>query len=246
MSRRGFTVIELVVAVLVMLALVSFSVAGFQRYRDRAAMLVDETNQKVLLAAVKLYAYDNNALPGSLSQLRHNHLERAYALITEGKRPYTFLAFLEERLGLLDIAEAVPLPSRYLGDNPQKILTCPMDLTPPSEGGVSYGMHKDAANKPLSWLLNPANASRTCLGESDVAVASDADFARRHDGGRTFVKVSASGIVDRDTAGTGSSDGGSSSGGGSGSITGQSTSSPPLPGETGNDGGIIPEGSVNH
>lgn len=196
---KAFTVIELMVAVVIVAILVSLASVGYARYKDRAAMLVDETNQKILLAAVKLYAYDTNALPGSLSQLHDHHLEKAYAQVTEGKRPYTFLAFLEEQLGLLDIAEAAPLPSRYLGDNPQKVLTCPMDRTPPSEGGVSYGIHQDAADKPLSWLLNPANANRTCLGESDVAVASDADFSRRHDGGRTFIKMSASGIVGRDT-----------------------------------------------
>lgn len=197
-SRRGFTVLELMVTVVIITIIISLSSVGYARYKDRAAMLVDETNQKVLMAAVKLYAYDTNALPGSLSQLRDNDLQRAYALVTDGKRPYTFLAFLQENVGLFDIAEAAPLPSRYLGDNPQRILTCPLDGTPPATGGVSYGIHQDVANKPLSWLLDPANAGQVCIGESDVSVASDSDFVRRHDGGKTFVEISTGGIVKRD------------------------------------------------
>ena len=202
-GQKAFTVLELMVTVVIITIIVSLSSVGYARYKDRAAMLVDETNEKVLMAAVKLYAYDNNALPGSLSQLRDGDLERAYALVTEGKRPYTLLAFAQENLGLFDIAEAVPLPSRYLGDNPQKILTCPVDSTPPSAGGVSYALHQNAANKPLSWLLNSANAGRTCIGESDVAVASDADFVRRHDGGRTLIRTSVGGVVKRDTVSNG-------------------------------------------
>ncbi len=212
-SRKAFTVLELMVTVVIITIIVSLSSVGYARYKDRAAMLVDETNQKVLMAAVKLYAYDTNALPGSLSQLRKDDLERAYALVTEGKRPYTMLAFLQEQVGLLDIAEAAPLPSRYLGDNPRGILTCPMDRTPPSAGGVSYGIHRDAINQPLSWLLNPANAGRICIGESDLPVASDADFVRRHDGGKTLIKTSVGGIIQRDTVSGGST-------GGSGTNTG--------------------------
>ena len=198
---------ELMVAVVILTIVVAVASVGYSRYRDRAAMLVDETNEKVLLAAVKLYAYDTNALPGSLSQLRTGDLERAYALVTDGKRPYTFLAFLEENLGLFDIAEAAPLPSRYLGDNPQKILTCPMDKTPPATGGYSYGITTGgadgAANKPLSWLLNPANAGLSVVVESDIQnPAADTDFARRHNGGSTFVKATASGIISRDYVAT--------------------------------------------
>jgi len=161
---------------------------------------VDETNQKVLLAAVKLYAYDTNALPGSLSQLRGDHLERAYALVTEGKRPYTFLAFLEEQLGLLDIAEAAPLPGRYLGDNPLRVLTCPVDRHKPEKfpnpAKHSYGITKGAVNKPLSWLLDPANDDEAIIVESDTDPAKK--FALRHEGKRTFVKISAGGVTKRD------------------------------------------------
>ncbi len=187
-KSKAFTVIELMVTVVILTIIVSISSVGYARYRDKAAMLVDETNEKALLAAVKLYAYDTNAMPGSLAQLRTRDLERAYALVTEGKRPYTLFAFFQEQLGLLNIAEAAGPPplDRYLGGNAAqilKIMTCPLDPNPPS-----YGITTGAANKPLSWLLNPANAGAIVITET----------APRHQGGTIFVKVSTSGVVSRD------------------------------------------------
>ena len=206
--KRAFTIMELMVAVVILTIVVSLASVGYAQYRDKAAILVDETNQKVLLAAVKLYAYDTNALPGSLSQLRSRDVERAYAQVTDGKRPYTLLAFLQEQVGLFDIAEAAPLPDKYFGggqvtqQQKWKLLTCPMDPTPPSAGGVSYGLLASAANKPLSWLLDPANAGKTIIVESDIAnPTGGGDFVRRHERGHTFVKVSAGGRIEHDKIG---------------------------------------------
>ena len=85
---------ELLVASLVLSIIASLAVVGYGGYRDRAAMLVDETNQKVLVAALKLYYYDNKDLPDLLAELTPEYLDRAYAMVVGGKRPYTFLAFL--------------------------------------------------------------------------------------------------------------------------------------------------------
>ncbi len=216
-GSKAFTVMELMLAAMITSVVVSVAIVSYAGYRDRAAMLVDETNQKVLLAAVKLYAYDTNALPGSLSQLEDRHLERAYALVTDGKRPYTALAFLQERFGLCEIAEAAPIPSSYLGDNAAqrlKTLTCPVDQTPPP-AGHSYGLHAAAANKPLSWLLDPLNAESIIIGESDVANPSDADLIPRHNKGTTVVETRANGtgVRKQQSHGSGSGTGGGTTGG---------------------------------
>jgi prepilin-type N-terminal cleavage/methylation domain-containing protein len=195
--RLGFTIMELLIAVVVMAALVSISTAGFSQYRDRTAILVDQSNQAVIQAAVKLYAYDNNALPGPLSDLTRDHFDRAYALISDGKRPYTLFAHLQNMVGLTGTAEAVPMPNRYLGENPQKILTCPSDSTPPAKGGVSYGINPRLANQPLSVLL--ANPNRDLIGETDdIITDSNVDTLRnhlvfRHRGGRVAVTTSSVG-----------------------------------------------------
>ena len=214
MSRKvnlnwGFTVMELLLAVVVIGILASFAMAGYQGYRDRTAMLVDETNQKVLAAAVKLYAYDNNALPGSLSQLRNRDMERAYAAVTEGKRPFTFLAYLEERITGVGTAEAVPLPELYYQNN-ANIRRCPRDPNP--DRSPAYSSYQIAAffkDKALSVLLNPANAGRDLISET-----SRTDI---HQG--TVVVTMAGGKSRRDLVSpkhNSSSGGGQGSGGGMG------------------------------
>lgn len=215
-KAKAFTLMELMVGVVILTIIVSISSVGYRRYQDRAAMLVDETNQKVLLAAVKLYAYDNNALPGSLSRLQERHLNRAYAMVTEGKKPYTVLAFLKEQVSFTGIAEAIEpqpsgthLPDRYFGEtagDKWKMLTCPMDASKPSAAtpsNHSYAIHANASGRPLSWLLNPANANQPIIGESDSATTST--FTRRHNGGRTFVYTTAAGDILRDTYASGGS-----------------------------------------
>jgi prepilin-type N-terminal cleavage/methylation domain-containing protein len=188
-SSVGFTMIEILISVVVLAVLVSVATVGYAQYRDRSAILIDESNQAVIQAAIKLYAYDNNALPGPLSHLTRDHFDRAYALVSDGKRPYTLFAHLQNAVGLTGTAEAAPLPNRYLGENPQKILTCPSDETPPAEGGVSYGISPDAANKPLAWMT--AHPNDDLVVETDTASAETLAF--RHGGGTISVSTSVSG-----------------------------------------------------
>ena len=206
-SPEGFTLLELMVGVMILSVLVAVAMATYGKFRDRAAMLVDETNEKVLLAAAKLYAYDKSALPGNLSQLRPQDIERAYAMVTEGKRSYTFLAFLQERVGLMEIAEAVstnPIDKYLTGSAQQiqKIKTCPMDPNPPASGGVSYGIvHPTAAElaggTELQWLLNPNNADAVVIVETDALDGSVLKY--RHEGNKTCIEILNSGVIRRGT-----------------------------------------------
>lgn len=165
-KKGGMTALELIITLVLLMALVSLAMAGYQRYRDHTAMLVDETNQKVLQAAVKLYAYDNNALPGSLSELRSKDLGRAYAEVTKGGKPYTILTYLKESLGIVEMAEAVVLPGKYYNSD-INILTCPSDPTPPAKGGVSYALAPGWVNRPLRDLLSPDHADEPLILEAD-------------------------------------------------------------------------------
>lgn len=150
------------VAMVILSVLAALAMAGYRGYLDRAAMAVDETQQKILRAASNLYAYDTNALPGSLSDLRPRDLERAYALVTEGKPRYTLLAYLEELVsGKSALAQTV-LPARYYNNDP-KVLVCPRDRN----GGRSYQIDPAWAGRPLRDLLNPANAGATLIFETD-------------------------------------------------------------------------------
>ncbi len=190
----GFTMMEILISVVVVAVLASVATVGYAQYRDSMAIMVDESNQAVIQAAVKLYAYDNNALPGPLSDLTRDQFDRAYAMVSDGKWPYTLFAHLQNAVGLAQTAEAVPLPNRYLGENPQKILTCPSDTT---AEGISYGISPRAANKPLSWLL--ANPDLPLIGETDDGIAPNngdtllAHAAYRHGNGKIAIYTTSAG-----------------------------------------------------
>lgn len=190
---------ELMIAVIVLGVLASVALVGYQGYRDRAAMLVDETNQKVLQAAVKLYAYDHNALPASLSNLRPRDFRRAYALVVEGRKPYTLWAYFQENVGVTTAEAHVGAPGRLHPEyyqNNANITRCPSD----TNGGVSYQISTAFSGAPLSTLLDPANAGATLIFESDTG-GNGADpstaAVSRHEGGRTSVITTVGGIRKR-------------------------------------------------
>lgn len=187
----AFTLLEILIGVAILSVLTAASVAGYSGYRDNASILVDQTNQKVLAAAIKLYAYDNNALPGSLGKLRPQDLDRAYAMVTLGKQRYTLLAYLKNCLDE-DVAEAVSLPARYYQNN-DKILHCPSDRT---GAASSYTIGATFADKGLSVLLDPANAN------ADLVV----ETVSRHRGSTTAVRTRGNGTFYKHNASTGGDD----------------------------------------
>ncbi len=209
---------ELMIAVVILGVLASVALVGYQGYRDRAAMLVDETNQKVLQAAVKLYAYDHNALPASLSDLRPRDFRRAYALVVEGRKPYTLLAYLQESVGVTTAEAHVGAPGRLHPEyyqNNANIIRCPSD----TNGGVSYQISSVFSGRPLSTLLDPANAGAVLVLESDTGGNAGADpvtgVVYRHQGATMAVVTTVGGNRKRLRTILG----GGSSGGGDGGNT---------------------------
>jgi len=110
-------------------------------------------------AAIKLYAYDNDALPGSLGQLRRRDLRRAYALVTEDARPYTMLAHLEEEWNRAWGRSSVyahtgtgnhlhTLPARYV-DRDLALMSCKIDAT-----------------RPTQWIVDPNHANENIVDSS--------------------------------------------------------------------------------
>ncbi len=51
-KKNGFTLLEIFVAMTILTVLISVAMVGYQGYRDRVAVMVDDTNQKVLQGAV--------------------------------------------------------------------------------------------------------------------------------------------------------------------------------------------------
>lgn len=186
MRTRAFTLVELLVSVVITGVLATLAMASYQGAMDRANMLVDETNQKILELAVKLYATDQDALPGSLSQLRPRDLERAYAMWQETRpaRPRAWAAVHEWwGVAVAEAATAVPFYPRYISD--VKTLTCPSDSTPPTVNtgglsGASYALNPAAANRSRTWLTDAVNGDLPLIYEADDPSAPPEQMVFRH------------------------------------------------------------------
>ena len=201
-QKPGFSMIELLIVVVIVSIVAGASIVGYRRYKERVDEMSDQTNQLILQTAVKVFATDTGSVAGALSELRDTDIQRAYAMVTEGKKSYTLLAHVKEmwrELGGNSIAEAQTfLPPRYYNNN-LAILICPRDLTCPTGfdpitgrplGGISYEITGPFRGKPLSFLLDPANAAIPIIYEAD---STDGMEVYRHERGRAAVRADATG-----------------------------------------------------
>lgn len=136
MKKRAFTLIEVMVAIIILTVVVSLSIASYEKTvrssKDRDCLLRLQVQQK----AIDIYTMETDTLPTSLTQLTPRHIHLAYQEITGKQRENPCLAFLRNHFGV-KYAWAIPLPQRYYGSNP-KVLQCPFDTS----------------NNPLSYTLN--------------------------------------------------------------------------------------------
>ncbi len=225
-KSKAFTLIEMMVAVVVLTIIVSIAIVSYQGYQDRVSMMVDETNETILHAAVRMNAVDTGTVAGDVSKLRRIDLERAYALVVHPKtRPFTLLAYLGQRWAALwgGTAEAADpfLPPKYYNKQ-LKVIQCPSDPFPPTGfdlnsgrpvGGVSYIIHPTAAGESYSWFMNSANRDRLLIIEADEAGGSE---VFRHGGRKVAVRITVGGKSSRHSGGGGGKGDGGNKGGGRG------------------------------
>lgn len=138
-TKRGFTLIEMLVVVVILLILSSIAMYLYQRGLAHAKETVCETNLKALTEAIELYSTENDALPGTLGELNLKHLEKGYAKAMGNKgwliKAYTFLI----KLDASDHAYAQFLTYENLKKYgaTEKIFHCPAD----HNGGASYAIN---------------------------------------------------------------------------------------------------------
>ena len=206
--RRSFTLIEVLTTVVVISILASVGIANYRGYVDRAAMLQDETNLMVLQTAVKINAMETGVVAGNLSDLRPADLERAYAAFTQGKRPYTLLAYLQEKWQSVwgdSVAEADPLAAYYNRD--LRTVTCPRDPVRPTLDPLdatgrtvinsSYAISKKMRGKTVQFMLASPNSTLLYEVNKSPTIVNQQREHYRHAGNRRTVRVRVSGRTRR-------------------------------------------------
>lgn len=175
--RRAFTLMELLITVVILSVVASVAVVGLQGYKDRVAMMADDTKMKVDAIALKMNAIDTGTVAGSLAELRSIDFERAYAQVMEEGHPYTMVAYLRETWDQLwgtSVAEAF-VPCKYYNCD-LKMLQCPKDnrilatgfrANGRPNGPISYAISKKFRNRPVEFFTDPVHANWPVLYESD-------------------------------------------------------------------------------
>jgi len=152
--KKGFTLLEIVIVLVVLGILATLSFPLYQNTIENAKIKVCETNLETIQAAIEIYGLENDRMPGSISQLKPEHLRRAWVKVFKEENPWKiklsyFIIDLQNK-GLLYAQDS--FVRRYLGGD-IKLITCPKDETPPrwsADGtieGVSYGINSDAADE---------------------------------------------------------------------------------------------------
>lgn len=180
--KKGFTLMEVMVATVVVAILSSIAIAGYRQAVDLARQRVCETNLLILEAAAREEALERGALPGVLGSLEPEVLYRAYAEIMKDRswltkfcyffvklnRPKEAYAKIEKLKDLM-IAEKM----REYGIEPD-VFVCPADQT---DEGISYGINEKLLNKKWKNVHNNRIIIADC---NSRAFKNKNDFAYRH------------------------------------------------------------------
>ena len=180
-AQRGYTLIELMVVVTIILVLSSIGVFLYSRAIAHAKDTVCKTNLKTLNEAVILYLEEYDAFPASLGHLKREHLEKGYAKAMSERRWHEKLCFF-----LLTIEESESAYAQFLTyENlkkfgaTQKAFQCPTA----AEGAISYGINADLVGKRLSEISD----NMILIADCDSLVFSSPDqIRRRHAANKGF------------------------------------------------------------
>ena len=164
--KKNFTLIEIMMVVVIVGIIATFSIPGYHNLVERSRDKVCELNQKVLLRAIITYGLENDILPASLGQLEDRHIEKAVAEFFKENDSWQYkFAYLMVDFDKRGAVYAASWLDSYVDD--LKHFSCPSDSTPPP-GGYSYGINNAIANMPYSqFKALPSNT--IAIADSDTA-----------------------------------------------------------------------------
>ena len=173
--QKGYTLVELMVVVTVIMVLSTIGMFVYQRAVAYAKETVCKTNLKALSDSVFFYITDHEVFPASLGQLKLRHFQRGYAKALEEGGLSVKFSFFVLRMDAKSQAHAQFLTYENLREYGvvKEAFTCPADRA----GGHSYGINGTLAGK--AWSEIPANA--IIVGDSNHPVFYTLeDLSERH------------------------------------------------------------------
>jgi len=203
-NKTGYTLVELVVVMTIILVLSTIGILVYQRFIAHAKGTVCKTNLKALEEATEIYTAENDALPASLGRLKLEHLEKGYAKAMEDRRWLIKFYFFIVKLNTPKQVYAQFLTYQNLKTYgaSDDIFHCPSD----PNGGASYGINGNLVGKRWSDV----GKDELVIADCDQFVFTTPDqLAKRHRNKAFAVKIA--GVL-AEVGDDGSSDGKSKDG----------------------------------
>ncbi len=158
MKKRAFTILEILVVVLILGILGTLGPPYYQNVIEASKAKVCETNLETLQKGVEIYIGEHDTVPGSLSELRQEDLNKAYAQVMQGKDAW------KKRIAYF-IVEGPQWGLAYAQGYGFPRLRCPSNPNT-SPTAISYGLN--------SCLPNMTSSQYEALG-NDVVTVADSD-----------------------------------------------------------------------
>ncbi len=180
--KRGFTLMEIIVALIIVGVFATLGIASYGQFLETARQKVCETNLKVLELAVKAYVVRNDAFPATLGRLEPQDIANAYAKVTAANGWVAKFSYIFVKLNTPKQAYAAVLNMADLM-NPDKmseygasheVFKCPSDHT---GEGISYGINAALAGKKWSEADGDSALIADCNSRT---FADENDFDGRH------------------------------------------------------------------
>ena len=164
MKRKAFSLVEILVAVIILAVLSSLSIVAYQKTLQANEERICQQNLKVLQAAVEVYTMENDAVPATLAMLTPGQIRLAYLKVVGQPQENKLLAFLKNTLGIKTALAQTPTELGKYYNYDAKVLKCPADK---STFAISYTINtSDFIDQ--DDLKDPAKASIALIYDSDA------------------------------------------------------------------------------
>ena len=167
MKKKAFTLVEIMIALIIVAVLTSLSIVTFQKTIETNNDRICRQNLKVLQGAYEIYTIENNALPLTLSRLTPRQIHLAYEKVIGKPKENRLAGYFNNLIGIKPaIAQSL---GKYYGNDP-KVRRCPADKTVSSDSAYT------------SYTLNPAFTTKDDLDiYPDTVLLSDTTFYHKKD-----------------------------------------------------------------
>ncbi|MFH0828366.1 MAG: prepilin-type N-terminal cleavage/methylation domain-containing protein [Candidatus Omnitrophota bacterium] len=148
--KKAFTILEIVIAIVIVGILGTLGIPAYQNVLESSKDKVCTTNLKTLQKGLDIYIMERGTVPGSLAELKREHLDKAYAQVMSEKGGW------KKRLAYF-IVEGPKWGRAYAQADYLPHLRCPKNPDT-SPAAISYGLRDGVANlSAAAYKLLPGN-----------------------------------------------------------------------------------------